>query len=241
MTRVLLVEDEESLRITLSANLELEDFDVVEAADGQEALEALATQSFDLILSDIRMPKLGGVDLLQQVKEKYPDTPVVLMTAYAQEAQIERAITEGVHAVLKKPFDFDEAALALTAASKNRAVLVVDDDKADAETLAETLRLSGVRARVVFSGEDALQVMNQGEVDVCVTDLVMPGTNGVALAEKARTLDESVTVIVCSGHDVPQMVRQVNTLGVFACMRKPLSPDELLRTIAKARGGPCAL
>jgi DNA-binding NtrC family response regulator len=101
--RILVVEDEESLRITLAANLELEGYEVVEAQNGKEAIELLGQQKFDLVLSDIRMPKATGVDVLLYAKQHHPGLPVVLMTAYAMEDQVRKAVSEGVFAVLKKP------------------------------------------------------------------------------------------------------------------------------------------
>jgi len=239
--RVLLVEDEESLRITLAANLEVEDHEVVEACNGEEAIALLEEHEFDLVFSDIRMPKKGGVDLLQHVKQHHPDLPVVLMTAYAHEQQIDTAITEGVFAVLRKPFDFDKAVVALTTAAERHAVLVVDDDHADASTLTESLVLSGVHAKACFSGEDAVRSLSDGKFDVCVTDLVMPGTSGAEVVARTKELESRVSVIVCSGANVPEMLQKVSSLGVFACMRKPLSPGDVMRTIVKARGGECAL
>ena len=117
--RILVVEDEESLRITLAANLELEGYEVVEASNGKEAIELLDGGKFDLVLSDIRMPKATGVDVLLHVKEHHPGLPVVLMTAYAMEDQVRTAMSEGVFAVLKKPFDFSAAAAAIVRALKS--------------------------------------------------------------------------------------------------------------------------
>ena len=65
-TSILVVDDEESLRITLAANLELSGFEVVEAANGTQALEILENRAFDVVLSDIRMPGMNGVELFQK-------------------------------------------------------------------------------------------------------------------------------------------------------------------------------
>ena len=108
--RILIVDDEDSVRLTLAANLELEGFEILEAVDGQNALEVLGNEQVDLILSDIRMPQLGGVDLLRRVKELDQPVPVVLMTAYFYDKDhvIKRSRLEGLENVLfKKPVDPD--------------------------------------------------------------------------------------------------------------------------------------
>ena len=109
--------------------------------------------------SDHRMPKVGGLDLLQHIKEKYPELPVVLMTAYAHEQEVDTAITEGVFAVLRKPFDFDEALLALTRALSGHAVLVVDDG-----SLPTYIELSSTKASdnpVTFVAPPLLTVVHE--------------------------------------------------------------------------------
>jgi len=237
--RILVVEDEESLRITLAANLELEGYEVIEAQNGKEAIELLDQQRFDLVLSDIRMPQATGVDVLLYAKQHHPGLPVVLMTAYTMEDQVRKAMSEGVFAVLKKPFDFAAAAGAVVRALRHPVVLVVDDDAALATTLVESLRSAGVRAEAVASGEAAILTLNSGRVDVCVADLVMPGVSGIDLVRHIQKVTPDVTVIVFSGQNLREMIRRVSAAGVFAYLSKPVDPDELLQTVAKARGGSC--
>jgi DNA-binding NtrC family response regulator len=235
--RILVAEDEESLRVTLAANLELEGYEVVEAKDGKEAIELLEKEPVDLVLSDIRMPNKTGVDLLMHVKRHRPDVPVLLMTAYAMEEHVSIAIKEGVFAVLKKPFAFDGAVRAIVRASEHPCVLIVDDDEADAVTISESLRVSGVRAKAVHSGDAAVAAIHEGGIDVCVTDLVMPEMDGAELVRQIRKLDPAITVIAFSGHSVRDAIHRMSTAGVFACLKKPVDPAELLQTVAKARGG----
>jgi FixJ family two-component response regulator len=69
-----------------------------------------------------------------------------------------------------------------------------------------------------------------------VVDLVMPGTTGPQVVERLRSAGQPVAVIAVSGHEVPEMMRQVAALGDVCCMRKPISIRELARTIARTRG-----
>ena len=77
------------------------------AADAESALMILAERSFDLIISDVKMPGLNGVDAYVKIKEMNPKVPVIMMTAFALEDDIRRAIHEGAYAVLYKPFDME--------------------------------------------------------------------------------------------------------------------------------------
>src|SRR5258707_12539775 len=80
---VLVVDDEGAIRYSISKTLQRVGYQVSAAASGEEALEMLSNQSFDVVLTDIRMPGLTGVELLAKIKERAPDSIVILMTGYA--------------------------------------------------------------------------------------------------------------------------------------------------------------
>ncbi len=234
--RILVVDDEESMRITLAANLELEGHEVVEAATGEEALQRVRERPVDVVLADIRMPGLHGVELNRHLRREQPGLPVVLMTAFAQESLVEDALAEGVFTVLHKPFDVAHLLRTLRQAARTPEVLVVDDTPEVAEATVEGLRLCGVRAQAVYDGDAAVERMRSGSIDVCVVDLVMPGMTGPQVVERMRSAGQPVSVIAVSGHEVPEMMRQVASLGDVSCMRKPISIRELAQTIARTRG-----
>ncbi|MDY7226066.1 response regulator [Hyalangium rubrum] len=236
--RILVVDDEESLRITLAANLELEGHEVVEASTGEEALRLVRERPVDVVLADIRMPGLHGVELNRHLRREQPGLPVVLMTAFAQESLVGDALAEGVFTVLPKPFDVEHLLSTLRRAARTPEVLVVDDSQEVAEATVEGLRLCGVRAEAVFDGDAAVERVRSGVCDVCVVDLVMPGMTGPEMVGQLRHAGLPVAIIAVSGHDVPEMMRQVAALGDVACMRKPISIRELAQTIARTRAKP---
>lgn len=235
---ILVVDDEESLRITLAANLELEGHQVLEASSGEEALRVVRERSVDVVLTDIRMPGLHGVELHRHLRREHPGLPVVLMTAFAQESLINDALAEGAFTVLPKPFDVEHLLGTLRRAARAHGVLVVDDTQEVAEATVEGLRLCGVSAQAVYDGDAALEHVRSGRFDVCVVDLVMPGMTGAEMVEKVRGTGLDMGVIAVSGHDVPQMMREVAALGDVACMRKPISVRELAQAIARTRSRP---
>lgn len=236
--RILVVDDEESLRITLAGNLELDGHAVVEASTGEEALLRVREHPVDVVLADIRMPGLHGVELYRHLKRERPGLPVVLMTAFAQESLVSDALAEGVFTVLPKPFDVAHLMATLRRAASRPQVLVVDDSCEVAEATVEGLRLCGVSSEAVYDGDMAVARMRGGNFDVCVVDLVMPGMTGPEVVGKLRGAELPVAIIAVSGHDVPEMMRQVAALGDVACMRKPISIRELTQTIARTRGRP---
>jgi DNA-binding NtrC family response regulator len=105
---IMLVEDEPKLRREIAAFLEMYCDRVTEAADGLEALERFTAQPSDLVISDIRMPKMNGLELAARLKELSPETPVILCTAFTETSYLLKAIELGVVAIVRKPLDMDE-------------------------------------------------------------------------------------------------------------------------------------
>ena len=107
MSRILIVDDEFSVRALLRDVLELEDYVVAEAEDGPSALAAMAEQRPDLVLLDIMMPGMSGIDVLAQVRAdvRLHDVPVVLLTAAGDDDTTWAGWTTGASLYLNKPFD----------------------------------------------------------------------------------------------------------------------------------------
>lgn len=106
--RLLVVEDDPSLREAIVDTLMLKGIDVVEAANGRDGLAIIRQQMFDLVLSDINMPGMDGLEMLQTVRQEFPWLPVILMTAYGDVTQAVKAMQRGATDYLMKPFELHE-------------------------------------------------------------------------------------------------------------------------------------
>ena len=107
--RILVVDDEQGWRDLLSLELSSEDCEVLTASNAEEALKLLHRQSFDLIITDARMPgPLDGIDLIKTYRDEYPGQKAIFITGYAVEEKIEQALEEGTVLCLKKPFQSEE-------------------------------------------------------------------------------------------------------------------------------------
>ncbi|MDD2851681.1 MAG: sigma-54 dependent transcriptional regulator [Desulfuromonadaceae bacterium] len=102
--RILVVDDELSMREFLSILLEREGYDVSVAGSAEEALRSMDTALFDLVLSDVNMPGLTGIDLLARIKERAPDTAVLMLTAFSTAEQAVEAMRLGAYDYICKPF-----------------------------------------------------------------------------------------------------------------------------------------
>ena len=117
MKRVLLVDDEGAVRGTLRAVLESQGYNCEEAEHGAQALEWLEREHFDLVITDNRMPVLGGVELLEELAQKsLAQPPVIFFTGDLNSEERNRAIKAGARTVLEKPPNFGEIISAVTEA-----------------------------------------------------------------------------------------------------------------------------
>lgn len=110
---VLVVDDEELIRWSLREHLGAEGYRVIEAEDGLQALEVLSKTSPDIIIMDLRMPRMGGLELLRRLRESDQDVPVIVITAFGAVETAMEATRLGARAYVHKPFDLREVALAV--------------------------------------------------------------------------------------------------------------------------------
>lgn len=105
---VLLVDDEAEFASTLAARLNLRNFSASVVFDGESALERLETEAFDLILLDVMLPGIHGIEVLRRIKEKRPELPVVLLTGQAGARDGIEGMKQGAAGYLTKPVDLGE-------------------------------------------------------------------------------------------------------------------------------------
>jgi two-component system nitrogen regulation response regulator GlnG len=119
---IVVADDEESVRWTLKKALEREGYAVLTATDGQKAIEAAEQSQADLILMDIKMPVLDGLQALSRLKEHCPETMVIVMTAFGTLQAAVEAMKRGAYDYITKPFDFEELTLLVRRALEVRTL-----------------------------------------------------------------------------------------------------------------------
>ncbi len=110
-SRILVVDDEESIREFLEIMLKKEGYEVTTAEDGQKAKEVLLKKSFDMVISDMQMPHVTGIELLKYVKDSYPDVVFMMITAFGTTETAVDAMKMGAYDYVTKPFKIDEVRL----------------------------------------------------------------------------------------------------------------------------------
>lgn len=118
--RILVVDDEESIREFLDIMLRKEGYDVTCAEDGQKALELLKKKSVDMVISDLQMPNMTGIELLRNVKDQFPDMLFMMITAFGSTETAVEAMKLGAYDYLTKPFKIDEVRINIANALRSK-------------------------------------------------------------------------------------------------------------------------
>jgi two-component system, NtrC family, response regulator len=171
MDTILVVDDEVNYLTVMEALLGEENYEVLTAPGGQEALKLATNNDVDLVLTDMKMPKMNGIELLGEVKRLYPDLPVIMMTAFGTVEKAVAAMKAGAFDYILKPFKNEELLVTIARAlehhrlvQQNRMLLqdldkkygapnIVGESKAMREILALVKRVANSRATVMISGE----------------------------------------------------------------------------------------
>jgi two-component system response regulator HydG len=119
-TRILVVDDEISHRKMIEAVLAKEGYEIDQADNGQAAIDAIEERFYDLVIMDIRMPRVGGIDALKEIKQISPAIPIIIMTAYASVGSAVDALKSGAYDYLTKPLDIEELKLLVAKALRHQ-------------------------------------------------------------------------------------------------------------------------
>ncbi len=240
MLSVLVVDDSESVRLNVRGVLERQGYKVECAADGVEALNALAGSRFDLVVSDYRMPKLDGFELCRSIKRdaKHREVPVIILSSYASDDNVRLGFDAGAAAFVTK----DEMAAELGCTvervvrsaklNRSKTIMVVEDSRSIRQLVCNGLRQSGFKTVSAENGADAFRLITEGLLpDLIVTDIEMPVMDGAAFLRRVKPVLPEVPVVVMSSCKGRASVRHMMSLGASGYIVKPFDLEQLVVTV----------
>ena len=164
--RILIVDDEPSIRMVLRAHLNRSGYQVTAAENGAEAISLLRNDEFHLVVSDLKMPVVGGMEVLAHCQSEFPGLPVILITAHGTVDSAVEAIKRGAQDYVTKPFDSDELMpiieKALRTEEKGRTVLH-EDEAGRFKIIGQTARMQGVYGMIEKVAKSPATVLITGE------------------------------------------------------------------------------
>lgn len=240
-TSILIVDDDSSLRRTMAMIFERRGYVVETAADGAEAVERVRDRPFDMILMDIRMPVLDGVQALKQIKAMRPEAVVTMMTGFAIEDLLQDALAEGAFALLDKPVSIAEVIALIEQAQQIRQgalILITDDEPAAQTTLQNILTQQGYRVLLARSQEEAVAQVREYEFDVVLVDLRLPAFNGLDIYLSLKAICPQAVAIVFTAfpRGIDDLTELARNSDAYTCLSKPLDIDNLLELVQEVVG-----
>ena len=211
MASVLIVDDDKSIRSTLGTYIRSLGHEAEAAGDAADALGALAREKFDIVLSDVRMGGLDGIELLREIRADWPETVVILMTAYATVAQAVEAIHAGAYDYLVKPFSPEQVALRLSRAvellslrNENRALRGALDRPLLLQSVSPRTRSAIDKARDAAASEATLLLTGESGTGKSALAAAVhgwsPRRDGPFVAISCASLNDRILESALFGH-----------------------------------------
>jgi DNA-binding NtrC family response regulator len=180
--KILVIDDEKSIRNTMKNILEYEGYEVVLADNGKNALLAAETDSFDVVFCDIKMPEMDGIEILDKLQEKHPETPVIMISGHGTVDAVVECIKKGAYDFIEKPLDL------------NRILITIRNATEKTELVRETKTLKRKVSKIPdMVGESEAMLKIKDLVDrIAPTEarVLITGSNGTGKELVARWIHE---------------------------------------------------
>ena len=182
MSQILIVDDEKAIRKTLTEILSFEGYQIDEAVDGEEALKCFKEKNYDVVLCDIKMPKIDGLEFLQKAMEHNPDVPVIMISGHGTIETAVEAVKKGAYDFIQKPPDLNRLLITIrNAKEKNNLV-----------SEAKTLKRKVSRVQEMIGESAGIKKIRETIEKVAPTEarIMITGENGVGKELVARWIHE---------------------------------------------------
>ncbi len=184
MAKILIVDDESSIRRTLRDILEFEKYDVDEACDGLDCIVKIKQNSYDVIIMDIKMPKMDGMDALDRLQELAPETPVVMISGHATIDTAVEAVKKGAFDFISKPPDLNRLLITLRNAL-DRSELITEKKTLQKRVFKSKIQEIIGKSKAIEQIKETIELVAPTEARVLVT-----GCNGTGKELVARWIHE---------------------------------------------------
>ncbi len=196
--RILLVDDEQSIQTLLSYPLRRDGYEVVQALDGREALERFDEEQFDLVVLDVMLPKVDGLEVCRQLRNRSP-VPIIMLTAKSEEIDKVVGLELGADDYITKPFSLREFSSRVKAALRRSEMTNAPHSPRDEESLAvgelridflkRTARVAGTDAGLTFVEFEILSSLARAPGRVFTRDMLLSQLWGDSAYRDPRTID----------------------------------------------------
>lgn len=236
---ILIVEDDEDFADALAELLEARGHRTTVAGTGDQAFVLHRQQSFDMILLDIMLPGISGLDCLEALRDIEPSARVIAMTGYPSREHVARARELDVLDVLRKPLDVVRLFELLEDTQPRTVVLLADDDRDFAQSMEQLLADHGYAVILARTGQEAVDRVLAGGVDLMLLDLRLPDLGGFEVYSelKKREAAPPTLIVTAYGKEEAPTIERMRAMTVRGWLSKPVDLPALLKSIEAAMAG----
>lgn len=252
-TKVLIVDDSQASRFMLRKILENEDFEIFEAADGEKALELYAYIRPEIVLMDIRMPGIDGLEVTQRLREQDPNIHILIVTSHSKKDYVVKALQGGAWDFLIKPVQKERLLQTINRVLKGKPpegaqkkpeekkktsstraqespaarILVVEDRPLSQRMAVALLKQKGWKVKAVSHGKEALKVLEKETFQAILMDIEMPEMDGYETARTLREKGIKTPIVAMTAHSIPEIRGKVLEAGMNDILNKPLAGEKV--------------
>lgn len=233
--RLLVVDDDLDTCANLADILSDLGYEVRTASNAQAALQSLDEHAFDIVLLDLKLPGMDGLQLYRELKRRSASTVAILITGFADVETRVRAEQLGVWRILPKPVDVPVLLPLISEAAEQPLLLVVDDDSDFCASLHDVLRERSFRVGIAGSAQEAARQMNGQEFPIVLVDWRLPDADGLKLLEEIHRQHPQARTVLLTGHrhELSERLDKNSLPGVDVFFYKPLEMDDFLGTLQR--------
>ncbi|MGD8922135.1 MAG: response regulator [Candidatus Zixiibacteriota bacterium] len=236
--RILVVDDDPQLLELLTETLEAIGYRVSAAPGGLEAMQRISEETFDLIITDVKMPDVDGLQLYRKVKRHHPEMPILFITGVASRETLGSVTPDGF---LAKPFRIGhiegliEDALSRPAQDipEHRSrVLIIDVDEKRRQRIAEALASGGFLPFAASTHQEAERELESGKFDAVIADTEMSDEKGPAWINRLK-IDYPEISVILSGPDSKPPPKKTLKRGFDGYLSRPFANDDLISMLSR--------
>lgn len=254
--KILIIDDEIVLLEAIAKKLSLEGFDIIKAADGQEGLDKMKQEHPDLILLDILMPKMNGMEVLDEVNKdpELAKIPIIVISNSGQPVEIEKAMSLGVKDYLiKAEFDPEEVLVKVNnvlmgrkkdagagksneGITSQKKIMLIEDDQLLRDLCSRKIKSEGFNVETAIDPREGLVKIAKFKPDLVLLDLVLPGMSGFdVLKEIKSNSDKSISeipvVILSNLGQEADMLKGKDLGAADYLIKATITTDEIVKKI----------
>ncbi len=235
--RVLIVDDNHELAENIAELLADEGYETSVAFSSEQALKLAQANNYHIVLADIRMPGMNGVELIEVLGTLNPEATFLLMTAYTSDQMLTKAMLSGVEAILPKPLAVERLLQIMPKQQNDASLLLVEDDPTLVRVFSEMLENRGYAVRTAMTFASAKAELAARLPDAAVIDVCLPDGNGAELAYELCT-NAGIPVVMITGYDHDGVAELVHSMlpSTTRYLAKPFDADTLLSALRSFGG-----